>query len=182
MTRAALLVGMLLATLAWNHAAQAQWKKLLEQAVGSDVGSKAASAALSNDEVIAGLKEALARQPNHVMAADDLAWILASQQTDLDGALALAQLALRYNRSTKTLTTLGWVRHQRGEYDEAIENYRVALEADATLPTVRYRLSLSLIAGGRIEEAREVLSELIRGPGFPELEAARIEFERIKDS
>ena len=64
MAKALLLAGMMLATLTWQAGAQADWKKLLEKAVGSESGASAAgaaSAALSNDDVIAGLKEALAK-------------------------------------------------------------------------------------------------------------------------
>lgn len=131
---------------------------------------------------ISRLEETLTRQPIFGPAANDLAWILATDRLDLERALRLAQIAARQDRSTNTLTTLGWVRHQRGEYDDAIKNYRTALETDANLPTVRYRLGLSLSEAGHTSEARGLFDALVDGPDFPEIEAARAELARIKGS
>jgi tetratricopeptide (TPR) repeat protein len=128
------------------------------------------------------LEETLARRPTHGMAANDLAWALATDRRDLDRALELAELAALRLRSAKTLGTLGWAHHRRGDYAEAIANYRFALESDATLLAIRYRLGLALGESGEIDEARKVLDELIRGPEFPELEAARIELARLQGS
>jgi tetratricopeptide (TPR) repeat protein len=131
---------------------------------------------------ISRLEESLARQPLLGPAANDLAWILASDRLDLERALRLAQIAARQDRSSNTLTTLGWVRHQRGEYDDAIQSYRTALETDANLPTVRYRLGLSLSEAGHTNEAQGLFNELVEGPDFPEIEAARAELARIQGS
>jgi tetratricopeptide (TPR) repeat protein len=131
---------------------------------------------------ISRLEESLARQPLLGPAANDLAWILATDRLDLERALRLAQIAARQDRSSNTLTTLGWVRHQRGEYDDAIKSYRTALETDANLPTVRYRLGLSLSEAGHTKEAQGLFNELIEGPDFPEIEAARAELARIQGS
>jgi tetratricopeptide (TPR) repeat protein len=131
---------------------------------------------------IARLEETLARQPLFGPAANDLAWILATDRLDLERALVLAQIAAQQNRSSDTLTTLGWVRHQRGEYDDAIENYRTALEEDADLATVRYRLGLALSEAGQTTEAERLFNALVEGPDFPEIDAARAELQRIQGS
>ncbi|MBC8187502.1 MAG: tetratricopeptide repeat protein, partial [Proteobacteria bacterium] len=128
------------------------------------------------------LKQALARRPYHAMAANDLAWMLATDLKDLDHALELAETAVGRAHGPRTILTLGWVHHRRGEYEIAIKNYRIALETDATLQAARYRLGLALAESGEVSEARKVLNELIRGPEFPELEAARIELARLQDS
>ncbi len=52
-----------------SSAAGADWKKLLERTLEGDAASGAASAALSNDEVVAGLKEALARGAERAVAS-----------------------------------------------------------------------------------------------------------------
>jgi tetratricopeptide (TPR) repeat protein len=131
---------------------------------------------------IARLEETLARQPLYGPAANDLAWILATDRLDLERALRLALVAAGQDHSTHTLTTLGWVRHQRGEYEDAIKNYRTALETDANLPTVRYRLGLSLSETGQVGEAEGLFDAIVDGPDFPEIEAARAELARIKGS
>jgi len=131
---------------------------------------------------IARLEESLARQPLFGPAANDLAWILATDRLDLERALRLAQTAASQDRSSDTLTTLGWVRHQRGEYGDAIRNYRIALETNGDLPTVRYRLGLSLSEAGQTDEAEDLFDVLVEGPDFPEIEAARAELARLKGS
>ncbi len=128
------------------------------------------------------LEQTLARRPNHAMAANDLAWLLATDRSNLDRALELARQATQLAPGPRTFTTLGWVHHRRGDYDEAIENYRLALETDATLPSTRYRLGLALAQSGKLNEAKQVLDELIRGPEFPELKAARTELARLQES
>jgi len=153
--------------------------------VNSDYPYSAASVAREMGDTrgaISRLEEALARQPLFGPAANDLAWILATDRLDLERALRLAQVAALQTRSTNTLTTLGWVRHQRGEYGDAIRSYRTALETDANLPTVRYRLGLSLSKAGHTDEARGLFDALVDGPDFPEIEAARAELARIKGS
>jgi tetratricopeptide (TPR) repeat protein len=128
------------------------------------------------------LEEALARQPLFGPAANDLAWILATDRLDLERALRLAQLAARQERSTERLATLGWVQHQRGEYADAIRTYRTALASDPDLPSVRYHLGLSLSESGQKHEAEDLLDALVEGPDFPEIDAARKELARLKGS
>jgi predicted Zn-dependent protease len=135
-----------------------------------------------NEGATLRLEQTLARRPNHGMAANDLAWSLASGRRDLDRALQLAQLAVRRMRSPTTLTTLGWVHHRRGDHHKAIETYRIALEADATLPALRYRLGVALAELGEVNEAQQILDALARGPEFPEREAARALLARLQGS
>jgi tetratricopeptide (TPR) repeat protein len=135
-----------------------------------------------SDGAIFRLEETLTRRPSFGPAAKDLAWILATDRSDLDRSLALARIAVHQIHSSTALATLGWVHHQRGEYDEAIANYRTALEADASLSAVQYRLGLSLAAAGQTEDARKVLAEVVEGPSFPEIDAARAELARIQGS
>jgi hypothetical protein len=47
---------------------------------------------------------------------------------------------------------------------------------------VRYRLGLSLAEAGKTIEAQGLFNELVEGPDFPEIEAARAELARIQGS
>lgn len=68
--RTLLLTGVALSALVMHRGALADWRKLLEQTVGGDkTAGSAASAALSNDEVVAGLKEALASGAESAVSA-----------------------------------------------------------------------------------------------------------------
>ena len=101
---------------------------------------------------------------------------------DLDRALSLARQSVNVRPDVNSLDTLGWVQYRRGEYKDAVASFRRALQAHPDLHAVRYRLGVSLSALGETAEATEILGKLIGGPAFPEIEAARAEFNRIKGS
>jgi tetratricopeptide (TPR) repeat protein len=138
---------------------------------------------LGDEELtIAHLNRALARRPDFGLAANELAWLLATRGEDLDRAQSLARLAVRRMRSTKAFDTLGWVQHQRGEYEKAVTSFRTILDLDESLLGVQFRLGLALVAIGETEEASQLLRELAEGPKFPEQEQARAEITRIEGS
>jgi len=131
---------------------------------------------------IAYLEEALARQPGFALAANDLASLLANTGGDLDRALALTRVALTRSNNATVLDTLGWVRHQRGEYDYAVSSFRSALERNPDSPAIEYRLGMSLLALGEIGEARKVFEKLLDSPAPAERDLARAELARLDDS
>jgi len=134
------------------------------------------------DRAIDYLEEALLRQPNFALAANDLAWLLADSGRDLDRALSLARLAATQNNPTIALDTLGWVRYRRGEFRHAVSSFRSVLERNPNLPDVQLRLGISLVAMGEIQEGRSIFEKLVEGPEFPDFERARTELKRLNDS
>jgi tetratricopeptide (TPR) repeat protein len=135
-----------------------------------------------DDLAIAYLEEALTRQPGFALAANDLAWLLADTGRDLDRALTLARVALTRSGAATALDTLGWVRHQRGEYDYAVSSFRSALERYPNSPAIEYRLGMSLLALGETAEARRVFEKLLESPALEERDLARAELARLDDS
>jgi len=92
-------------------------------------------------------REALEREAANPIAQNNLAWLLASQRRSLDEALALAERAsAALPGEPGALTTLGWVRRQRGELAEAEPLLARAVAAQPTaerlarLGTVRAEL------------------------------------------
>lgn len=69
MSRITTVLGALIAALVLAPASHADWRKLLDQAVGGGGAAAVGEAALSNDEVIGGLKEALASGAESAVAA-----------------------------------------------------------------------------------------------------------------
>jgi tetratricopeptide (TPR) repeat protein len=131
------------------------------------------------EEGASGLRALLRRNPEHVAACNDLAWLLAEQGEDLDLAAALATRAARIDPRPEVLDTLGWVRLRRGEVDPAIAVFEKALAEQPELSTARYHLGLALVQRGDEEAARQAFRAALDAGPFPESEAARRELERL---
>ena len=125
------------------------------------------------------LRALLRRNPEHLAACNDLAWLLAEQGEDLDLALALATRAARIDPRPEVLDTLGWVRLRRGEIEPAIAAFEKALAERPELSTARYHLGLALVQRGDEEAARQAFRAALDAGPFPESEAARRELERL---
>ena len=141
--------------------------------------------ALMNGNTASGeeyLQRSLEADPSTLGANNDLAWILASDQRELEKALRLAQRAVRTESNADTLDTLGYVYLQREEADKAVETLSKALEARPDSGSIRYRLGTALVAQGDREGARTLLIEALKKPGFPETEAAQQELARLQGS
>ncbi|MCX7930691.1 MAG: tetratricopeptide repeat protein [Chlorobi bacterium] len=95
--------------------------------------------------------------PNNVAAANNLAYILAQQGTQLFYALELAERALRADSSNASyLDTYGWVLHRMGRYQEALEYLQRAVEsAQEPSATLFEHLGDNYNSLGRVEDARK---------------------------
>ncbi len=128
------------------------------------------------------LRATLEVSPAHVGANNDLAWLIASNDGDLDEALLHAKRAVRADRSADTLDTLGYVHLKKGDNDEAVGVLAKALEARPDSPSIEYRLGVALAAKGDREQARAILTKALAAPAFPEAEEARKELAKLQDS
>jgi hypothetical protein len=145
MARVALLVSILLTALTWNHVAQADWKKLLEQTLDSDTAKNATSAALSNDDVIAGLKEALAKGAESAVNA--------LGQTDgfLGNSAVRIPLPEKLKPISKVLKAVGQSRYS----DEFVQTMNRA--AESAVPEASAILG-DAIRQMSVEDARKILN------------------------
>jgi uncharacterized protein HemY len=128
----------------------------------------------------ARLREIVRRDPGHAGARNDLAWLLAEEDEDLDLALSLAEAARRIDPSPDILDTLGYVYLKRGESTAAVAALEMAVEAKADSPSIRYRLATALDQAGDSQRAREMLQIALRSDAFPEAEAARRDLARLE--
>jgi tetratricopeptide (TPR) repeat protein len=135
-----------------------------------------------NEAAVALLEKAVMVEPGHVEASNDLAWLLASRESDLERALDLAKIAVRVRRSAETLDTLGYVHLRKGDAEQAVSVLGKALEERPDSPSIEYRLGVALAATGDKERARAVLTKALESPPFPEAAAARAELARLQDS
>jgi len=123
--------------------------------------------------------ESVLRQyPDSVGAANDLAFLLAEDATDLALAQKYAERAVRLQPSPETLDTLGFVKLRRGATEEALGMFERALARQPHYATARYHMALALIEKGEPVAARRALEEALARE-FPEQQEARKVLARI---
>ncbi|MEN8161323.1 MAG: tetratricopeptide repeat protein, partial [Myxococcota bacterium] len=123
-------------------------------------------------------EQVLRDHPGHVGTANDLAFLLAEDGTDLPEAQRHAELAVRLRPSPETIDTLGYVKLRRGAAEEAVGLFERALARQPDYATARYHLALALIERGEPAAARQALEEALARP-FPEQQEARKVLARI---
>ena len=118
-------------------------------------------------------RKALEIAPETSIAANNLAWLIADNQGNLDEALQLATMVVGKNQSVAGFyDTLGWVYLKKGLASPAVEQLKkaVALEdansqktGAAPNPGYRVRLGMALAkAGDKVSARREVEASLQR--------------------
>jgi Tfp pilus assembly protein PilF len=141
----------------------------------------------NHDVAADNYRKALEKDPNAVIAANNLAWLYAvTGKGNLDEAVRLAQSAVqKYPNMAGFVDTLGWVYYKKNLHSAAVEQLRKAVslnEAEARTgnvtpsATYHYHLGVALKEKGDKEEARRELETAIRlseKVRFAELEEAK---------
>lgn len=109
-------------------------------------------------------RRALQIAPDTPIAANNLAWLIASGEGNLDEALALAQTTIiTYQNVPGYYDTLGWVYYKKELYLPAIEQLKKAVVLDeiearkansSVNPSYRLRLGMALASAGDKSSAR----------------------------
>jgi Flp pilus assembly protein TadD len=118
--------------------------------------------------------EALLKQrPEDPIGLNNLGWLL--QKDDPARALSMVSLAARIApRSPEIADTLGWMKYQRREYQDALPLLQRAHDLDVDNAWITYHLALALDATGKRPQAKTLLaSALAKNPKFDEVDAAR---------
>jgi len=127
------------------------------------------------------LRAIVRRYPGVAGARNDLAWLLAESERELELALELAEDAARMDPQPVLLDTLGYVHLQRGEDAQAAAAFRRSLEGDPDDSSVFYRLGLALARTGDSQGARAAFRQALETGPFPESEAAQRELARLAE-
>ncbi|HBG45768.1 MAG TPA: hypothetical protein DDW94_02140 [Deltaproteobacteria bacterium] len=75
-----------------------------------------------------------------------------------DNAIEESQAAVKnifYRTPELAYNNIGWAFHNKGDYGRAVENYRLALQANANYAQAHYNMGLSYEKAGRLKEAVE---------------------------
>jgi tetratricopeptide (TPR) repeat protein len=108
-------------------------------------------------------RAALDINPDFVAAANNLAYILADQDKDLNEALNFARLAKeKLPDDPNVMDTLGWVYYKKGLFDSAIGEFTDCLEKMPDHPTVIYHLGMAYYKKGDLENARAELEKALK--------------------
>jgi tetratricopeptide (TPR) repeat protein len=141
----------------------------------------------NHDAAAESYRKALEKDPNAVIAANNLAWLYAvTGKGNLDEAVRLAQSAVQKNPNIAGfIDTLGWVYYKKNLHAAAVEQLRKAVTLNETqarqtntAPSAayHYHLGLALKEKGDKEESRRELQTAIRlaeKAPFAELEDAK---------
>lgn len=105
---------------------------------------------------------ALRIDPQAAVAANNLAWIYADSNRNLDQALQLVQLAHEQLPSDAQVNdTLGWVYYRRKEAAAAIKSLQASLAKNASDPATHYHLGMAYLLEGDSSEARQELARAL---------------------
>ncbi len=105
-------------------------------------------------------RAALELAPNSPVAANNLAWLIAESQGNLDEALSLASSAVSDDQTVAAYyDTLGWIYLKKNLYSAAEQQFRKAIETDQRnnkAPNAAYRvhLGMALSSSGNTEAAK----------------------------
>ena len=103
-------------------------------------------------------RKALAINPDFAPAANNLAYLLVTQDKDLDLALGLAQKAKEtLSDDPGVMDTLGWIYYKKGLIDSAISELRSSAEKMPDNAIVRYHLGLAYAKKGDTTLAKKEL-------------------------
>jgi len=125
------------------------------------------------DVAVDNYRKALEKDPNSVIAANNLAWLYATTgKGNLDEAVRLAQGAVQKNPNVAGFVdTLGWVYYKKNLHTAAVEQLRKAVslnEAQSRLANAapsaayHYHLGMALKGKGDKDEARRELQSAIK--------------------
>ncbi len=126
----------------------------------------------SNSQAIAQYQIVLKREPNNVLAMNNLGWLL--QDSDPERAISMLTLARQLAPNSADIAdTLGWVKLQQKDVAGGLD---LLSKAHAMRPRdgqITYHLVIALDANGRRDAARGLLKALLaRGDKFKDLPAA----------
>jgi tetratricopeptide (TPR) repeat protein len=130
-------------------------------------------------------EQALTLKPNFVVAANNLAWILAEHgdgARDMQRALQLGQTAMdAAPGDAQVADTYGWILYKHGDFGRAVSVLKPAADKLGDDPTIQYHFGMAAQKTGDIAGARAALSRALASPGsFPAREEARKALADIK--
>ena len=149
-------------------------RRLLDDRLQKNPSNAAALAAMrgtlfeaqgKTDEAKKDYQKALESDTNQIIAANNLAYILADQGRDLDTALRYAQsVRSRQPENPVIADTLGWVYYKMGRWVLAKDSVQFAASKDPQNPLFQYHLGVIYKANNQPSDAEAALKKAIESP------------------
>jgi tetratricopeptide (TPR) repeat protein len=119
--------------------------------------------------------------PSSPIVANHYAYLLVESGGDLNLALALAQEAKeKMPASPEVADTLGWVYHKRGMHDQALRQFRYAIQVKPEELAYYYHLGEVYAALGQESAAKAALEKCVADKGFPIRAKAEAALNRLR--
>jgi tetratricopeptide (TPR) repeat protein len=137
------------------------------------------------DDAIAVYRDLLNKSPDSVMAANNLAMLLASYRSDKKSLEQAGQLLARLSGSDNPnyLDTVGWVNFKQGDVDTAISVLEQAVVKAPDSPVIRYHLGkVYHVKGDQVQARANLERALKRTEPFVGKEDARAILAALENS
>ena len=107
-------------------------------------------------------RRALQLEPRAVMAANNLAWLYAASNRNLEEAHRLATLAQSLVPDEAPVNdTLGWINVRMGRFEAAIRHLEMSVRQDPNVPVAHYHLGVAYLDAGNLREGRMALQRAL---------------------
>lgn len=129
-------------------------------------------------------RKLIAQSPDFFIGYNQLAWLYAKNEKNLDQALDLAKKAdsLRPGNAS-VLDTLGWIHYHKKDYDTALAYLKQSEEVNPDNPVVLYHIGLTYNALGMSAKALQYLQKSVdMDAGFEGSEKAKAILRSLKDT
>jgi tetratricopeptide (TPR) repeat protein len=126
--------------------------------------------------------KALRLNPSFAPAANNLAYLYAEKEGNIDEALNLAQKAKeQVPDDPRVSDTLGWIYYKKNVPSRAIVYLKEANEKIPNQPVIKYHLGMSYYKNGNLDLAKRELNQALKiDPNFEGAEGARATLKSIK--
>jgi tetratricopeptide (TPR) repeat protein len=115
------------------------------------------------DEAISVYEQILQKTPDNILAANNLAALLADHKKDQQSLKKAKELAdkLTGAKQPALLDTVGWVDYRLGDYGEAVKVLSGVVEQAPDVPIFNYHLGMAYLKQGDKQAAKEHLSKAV---------------------
>jgi tetratricopeptide (TPR) repeat protein len=112
---------------------------------------------------IKSYEEVLKRAPDHVLAMNNIAQLIADHGYELDRAAQLAsRMYAKYPQDPAVADTLGWVLFKQGKLDQALPLLQFAAGNAPINPVHRYHYGAALLKNGEKESGKKELATALK--------------------
>jgi Flp pilus assembly protein TadD len=120
-------------------------------------------------------EQVLQLDQDNAIALNNLAWLLAEHEGNIDVALKLAQQAKQRQASNVQITnTIGWIYYKKNSYEMALQYLKESASKKQDNPLYQYHLGMVYSKLGRVQEARQALQAALRlDPNFSQARQAQ---------